>query len=39
MIYISPAELLCFRDIFRFRNRLFWCCSQWLDWYNVSKLL
>jgi len=21
------------------RNHLFWCCSQWLDWYNVSKLL
>ena len=19
------------------RNHLFWCCSQWLDWYNVSK--
>jgi len=18
------------------RNHLFWCCSQWLDWYNVS---
>jgi len=19
----------------KIRNHLFWCCSQWLDWYNV----
>jgi len=33
---VQPELFNCMTfSCFKLRNHLFWCCSQWLDWYNV----